>query len=149
MINLRTLFAVGFMAVLTSCGTTQDVTADKQAGTRGRSNQEITTGRTKTTTSPEFSSERTVTSTTTRNDDARYKANLKNMYSSLNMNEDQIKRFENEWGSSTSAWKRSNRNKTMNSFERTEYQDRILKGILDETQFEAYREWARENPMTD
>lgn len=153
--KIKTLFAVGFLAVLTSCGTTKDVatkdsTAIKQESNRGRSNQGDTSGRTKTTNSPQMSSEKTADSTdTVENNDALDTARLQEMYSSLNMDENQIKRFESDWGRSTSVWKRSNRNKSMNNFEKVEYQDRILKNILDESQFEAYQEWARENPMTD
>lgn len=153
--NLKTLMAVGFLAVLTTCGTTKEVpdvdnTATKQETNRGRSNQENSAKRTKTTNSPQMSSEKTAASTdTVENNDALDTARLQEMYSSLNMDETQIKRFESDWGRSTSVWKRSNRNKSMNNFEKVEYQDRILKNILDESQFEAYQEWARENPMTD
>lgn len=152
MINLRTFLAVGFLAVLTSCGTTKETTqpvATKQETNRGRSNQDNTSGRTKTTTSPKFSSEKAATATSIRNDEARDKAKMQEMYTSLSMNDDQIERFESEWARSTGNWKRSNRNKTMNNFERVEYQDRILRNILDESQFDAYQEWARANPARD
>lgn len=152
--NLKTLMAVGFLAVITSCSTTKQTTdaqatANKQENNRGRSNQENTIERTKTTNSAQFPTERTASSENTRNNDAVDTARMQEMYSSLKMDDSQIKRFESEWGSSTSAWKKSNRNKTMNNFERVEYQDRILKNILDESQFESYQEWARENPGRD
>lgn len=156
--KIKTLLAVGFLAILTSCGTTQqttnkdntkDITTAKQVNNRGRSNQDNIEGRTKTENSPQLSTGRAATSETVRNIDAIDKARMQDMYSSLNMNKEQVERFENEWKSSTDTWKRSNRNKSMNSFERVEYQDRILKNILDESQFETYQEWARENPMRD
>ncbi|WP_026452694.1 hypothetical protein [Aequorivita capsosiphonis] len=148
--NLRTLLAVGFLAVLTSCGTTKQTADASSVSTetnRGRSNQ--TTERTKTEKSPQFSSERSETSETVRNSETVDNARIQQMYTALDMNKDQISRYENEWKRSTGAWKSKNRNKNMNSFEKTEYQDRIMKNILDESQFEAYQEWARENPITD
>ncbi len=178
--KIKTLFAVGFLAILTSCGTTQqtttkNTTAVKQENNRGRSNQDNIEARTKTETSPQLSTKRAATSETVRNVeqrtktdnspqlstgravssetvrniDATDKARIQKMYSSINMNEEQVARFENEWKNSMGNWKRSNRNKTMNSFERVEYQDQILKNILDESQFDAYQEWARENPLKD
>lgn len=156
--KIKTLLAVGFLALLTSCGTTQqttnkdntkDTTAAKQENNRGRSNQDNIEGRTKTENSSQLSKGRAATSETVRNNEALDKTRMQEMYSSLKMDEDQVERFEHEWRQSTGSWKRSNRNRAMNNYERVEYQDRILKNILDESQFEAYQEWARENPMKD
>lgn len=155
--KIQTLFAVGFLAVLTSCGTTQQTTKNENSSVkvennRGRSNQQMqenTVGRTKTETSPQLSSEKKTRAESVRNSDSPDNARNQLMYTSLNMKEEQVERFENEWKNATGTWKRSNRNKSMNSFEKVEYQDRILKNILDESQFEAYRTWARENPMKD
>lgn len=172
--NLKTLFAVVFLAILTSCGTTKETTKDATKSStvstetnRGRSNQSVdrsnqtvdrtnqTVDRTKTDTSQNSSSGKSITAANTKaSDDARNieaadKARMEKMYSSLNWDEEQISRFENEWKNSTNQWKRSNRGKTMNSFERTEYQDRIMKDILDDDQFGQYQEWARENPIID
>ncbi|WP_310990998.1 hypothetical protein [Aequorivita marina] len=152
--TLQTLLVISFLAVLTACGPTKEPTSTdaktaKVENNRGRSNQGISKGRTKTTNAPDFSSDNVTDSEAVRNNEERNKARMQEMYSTLNMDEAQIKRFENEWKRSTGAWKRSNRNQSMNNFEKVEYQDRILSNILDEAQFEAYREWARENPMTD
>lgn len=154
--NLTTLLAVGFLAVLTSCSTTKqtaDASSVSSETNRGRSNQTIE--RTKTENTPKFSSDRSSSSDNAnisdniKNTEATDMARMEEMYSSLDMNKEQITRYEKEWKSSIGAWKRSNRGKTMNSFERTEYQDRIMKNILNETQFETYQKWARENPITD
>lgn len=157
--NLRTLLAVGFLAFMTSCNTTKQTTTDSVdrstrqtttktvEGNRGRSNQDISQNQ--STNSRQVSSKRVSSTGTARNNKALSMERNKNMYETLNLDDSQIKRFENDWKNSTNSWKRSNRNKTMNSFERTEHQDRIMKNILDDSQFQAYQEWARENPITD
>lgn len=148
--NLRTLLAVGFLAVLTSCSTTKqtaDTTSVSTETNRGRSNQ--TVERTKKTSSPDFSREKSISSEAVRNTENLDEARAQKMYSSLKMDKNQTIRYENEWKRSMGAWKSNNRNKNMNSFEKTEYQDRIMKNILNETQFASYQEWARENPITD
>jgi hypothetical protein len=61
------------------------------------------------------------------------------------MSEDQINRFESEWKSATSSLGSNNSNQNLNSFERTEIQDRILKGILNKAQFAKYQQWAINN----
>lgn len=154
--NLRTLFAVSFLAVLTSCGTTQQAADTSTISTpstpstetnRGRSNQNLDRG--KTNSSSEISSGKSRTTAAVRNSEELNDARTQQMYSSLRMEKEQIIRYENEWKSSTATWKRSNRDRNMNSFERTEYQDRIMKSILNDSQFQAYQEWARENPIAD
>lgn len=152
--NLKILVAVCFLSMLTSCGTIKETTTSTETTTvqdnkRGRSNQVNTEGRTKTTNSPQMTSEKIEVKEDVRVAEAREKARLQEMYSALDMDEVQISRFESEWGRAAGNWKRSNRNASMNTFERVEYQDRILKNILDEAQFETYQEWARENPIPD
>jgi hypothetical protein len=80
---------------------------------------------------------------------AKEEARMQKMYSNLNMNDDQISRFESEWKASENSWNSTNRNKAMNNFERTESQDRILKEILDDAQFKKYQQWARDNARTE
>ena len=67
------------------------------------------------------------------------------MFVDLGMTEEQVNRFNSEWNRTLQNWNNNNRNKEMNSFERTELQDNILSKILSETQFKNYRVWAREN----
>lgn len=157
--NLRTLLAVGFLAIMTSCSTTKQTTTDSVdsstrqtttktvEGNRGRSNQNI--DQAQTNNSRQITSKRVSTTGAVRNNEAFYRERNQNMYKTLNLDDTQITRFENDWRNSTNTWKRGNRKKEMNSFERTEYQDRIMKDILDKEDFEAYQEWARENPITD
>lgn len=153
--NIRTLLAVGFLAFLTSCSSTKETTNTRAANTstnkiennRGRSNQDYE--KVERQTSRKNSSERVSSSRAVRNNDALDRERFQSMYTMLNLDDTQKTRFENEWQNSTNSWKSRNRNKTMNSFERTERQDRIMKNILDESQFEVYQKWAREHPITD
>lgn len=150
--NIKSLFTIGGIVLLISCGTTQEP-AQKESqsvttnSNRGRSNTE-TPSRVATRSSEssriaqvESSKGRTVD----RHNEAAEAENFKRMYSDLEMTPDQIDKFETEWSKSLEAWKRTNRNKVMNNYERIEYQDRILRDILSESQFESYQEWVREN----
>lgn len=162
--KLRIFLSMGLLGLLTACGTTQSSTADTQTTNRGRSNTEIASTRNSTTntrqatrTTRANTSTRQVTSetsaattatTTNQNTVAMEEARIQKMYSDLEMTQEQRSRFEREWNNASENWKKSNRNKTMNSFERTEYQDQILKDILTEQQFQNYQQWARENAGT-
>ena len=151
--KLKTLSAVGFVVLLTACGGTQTSTTNStktQEANRGRTNTEVASGRNPTSTSTSRStlSGRVTTTTTTINAQAADEERMQKMYSDLGMDQGQRARFEREWKNTSESWKRTDRNKTMNSFERTEYQDRILKDILTEQQFQQYQEWARENAAT-
>ena len=171
--KVKIFLSVGLLSLLTACGTTQKTTTDAQTTDRGRSNTEVinnnasTTNRadantrsasnTRTTTNTkqstatkrETSSRTSSTTAATRDTGALDAAKMKKMYSDLEMNDAQINSFERNWKTAMDSWKRSNRNKTMNNFERTENQDRILKEVLDEAQFEKYQQWARANVKTE
>lgn len=156
---------MGLLGLLTACGTTQSSTADTQTTNRGRSNTEIASTRNSTTNTRQATrttrantstrqantetSESATATTTNRNTVAMEEAKMQKMYSNLNMNAAQISRFESEWKASVNSWNSTNRNKAINSFERTESQDRILKEILDEAQFKKYQQWARDNARTE
>lgn len=142
--TLRTLSAVGLLALLTACGGTQTSTTDNQTITpnRGKSNTEMTSaGKAPTRQTSTVSG----STDTTRNDAAATKAEMEKMYVALDMNDDQIERYNTDWQTAMNSWNRSNRNKTMNSFERTETKDKIMKGILNDSQFSKYQQWARDN----
>lgn len=160
--KLRIFLSMGLLGLLTACGTTQSSTADTQTTNRGRSNTEIASTRNSTTntrqatrttrattSTRQATTETSEATTANRNTVAMEEAIIQKMYSNLNMNAAQISRFESEWKASINSWNSTNRNKAMNSFERTESQDRILKEILDEAQFKKYQQWARENARTE
>ncbi|WP_146743734.1 hypothetical protein [Aequorivita sp. CIP111184] len=142
--KLRTFLSVGLLALLTACGTTKNSTAENQATNRGRANTEVISSGNSVSGSRPKTENRTAATITTSTD-VENKAAMEQMYSYLNMSDDQISRFDRGWKSTTDTWKKANPNKSMNSFERTETQDKILKDILDESQFEKYQQWAREN----
>lgn len=148
--------ALGLMAMLSACGGTQNATTNTQSETRGRSNTQMETsaGRAPVQTS----TTRTTTATTNRNTNARTttaaasaeveaarEANRQKMYSELQMDNNQISRYESSWTSEMDTWNRNNRNQQMNAYERAERQDRIMRDILNEQQLEKYQQWAREN----
>lgn len=159
--NLKILLAVLFMALLTACGNTKSTTNEpkatigEQVPNRGRSNTQATsttgtvnstneTSRTRVTRTTTEGSTRTTSSNRTiaaNEIAAAQKAKMEKMYADLNMSDDQISRFESEWKTSTGSWS----SQPMNNYERTEIQDRIMKDILNDTQFEKYQQWARDN----
>ncbi len=159
--KLRIFLSMGLLGLLTACGTTQSSTADIQTTNRGRSNTQIATTSNSTTNTRQATrttrattstrqvttetSEATTATTANRTNVVNNEARIQKMYSDLEMTQDQRSRFEREWSNASESCKKSNRNKTMNSFERTEYQDEILKDILTEQQFQNYQQWAREN----
>ncbi|HET8804186.1 MAG TPA: hypothetical protein VFM72_06370 [Aequorivita sp.] len=162
--KLRIFLSMGLLGLITACGTTQSSTADTQITNRGRSNTEIASTRNSTTNTRQATrttrattstrqattetSEATTATTANRTNVVNDEARMQKMYSDLEMAQDQRSRFEREWKNASERWKKSNRNKTMNSYERTEYQDQILKDILTEQQFQNYQKWARENAST-
>ncbi len=145
--SIKSIFAIGFTALLVSCSTTKETTATKTAQNRGRSNVETTTNtdKMKVVDSRTVSSKASATASANGMSDMDEKANFNQMYTDLDMNPQQIARFEKDWKNSTDSWKRANRNKTMNNYERIETQDRILKNILDDSQFESYQQWVRDH----
>lgn len=144
--KLRTILSVGLLGLLAACGTSKTSTeADNNPMTnRGSSSASVLSGG-NTVSSRTTTTENRTTRTTNGNVEVENKAGMEQMYSYVNMTGDQISRFERGWKSTTDAWKKTNPNQTMNSFERTEAQDKILKNILDDAQFASYQEWAKKN----
>ncbi|PKQ45085.1 hypothetical protein CSW08_09920 [Confluentibacter flavum] len=68
------------------------------------------------------------------------------MYTSLNMTDEQIGEYESVTRSSMDTWKRDNPQKTMATQDRMKYQSDHLKTILDESQYTNYGQWATSNP---
>ena len=69
-----------------------------------------------------------------------------NMYTSLNMTEDQIQRYETASRTSMDAWKSSNAQRAMTLEQRMETQDATVKAILDASQYKNYQQWLKDNP---
>ncbi len=145
--NLKTLFAIGGMALLTACGTPKETTSTSVNTNRGRSTTETNSKVAVKASegSRTIRGEASANTANARNTEATEKAKLKRMYTDLEMTNEQIIQFENEWKRSMESWKRSNRGKEMNNYERVEYQDKILRDVLNDSQYESYRDWVRKN----
>ncbi|WP_100615007.1 hypothetical protein [Confluentibacter citreus] len=68
------------------------------------------------------------------------------MYTSLNMTEEQIGKYETETRMSMDAWKQDNPQKMMAIEDRMKHQSDHLKTILNESQFISYGQWTTSNP---
>ena len=139
------MLAIGLVTFLTSCEATKQSTTSKEPGTRGRVNTEAPSTSSQSTVSRSETARRTAAVSSRNDTQALNEARMNEMFTALNMNQDQIGRFQREWQTSLNTWKRNNRNQEMNNYERVEQQDKILRGILEESQFRAYQEWAREH----
>lgn len=156
--KLRIFAASVFLVLLTACGTTKTNTVETQEPNRGRVNTDVAPNENPTRSPRQTTREAgtnkevvgatrngSTSATAATNSDTATTDKMRKMYSDLNLTDEQIRNFESLWASSLNTWKRSNPNKTMNSFERTEYENRIMKGMLDDTQFKRYQQWARDN----
>lgn len=68
------------------------------------------------------------------------------MYSSLKMTDDQIKRYEDASRTSNDKWTQDNPNKTMSAQDRVKVQNDNLRSILDDSQYKNYEKWSTANP---
>lgn len=155
--TLNTLLAIGLTALLVSCGSSKDTTTKDVSQNRGSSNVETTTSsrsvsnaksaRTNSMNqnSRNATAEASKTVAATRNAANENTMDYTQMYKKLDMTPKQIAGFEDQWKRTNEDWTKNNGNKTMNNYERTEYQDKILRDILDEKQFSNYQQWVRDN----
>lgn len=141
--SIKGFIAIGLTAVMISCGTTKDSTSTIAERERGRNNVENATNVNSRT--AQESRVTRVGESANRLAEVEEKMGLQRMYSDLDMTQSQIADFERQWTIVKTSWARENRNQVMNSYERIENQDRILKGILDESRFKAYQQWVRDN----
>lgn len=151
--KLKLLLMFTITGVLLSCGSTKDTsttgTTSKSVQTsseRGRSNMDNTTSSTNRATATP-SERKSTTSEASAAADAwdREGKRLDLMYRDLNMDKDQIAKFQSGWKNVYGDWQRKNKDREMNSYERIEHQDSILKNILSEDQFEEYQNWVRKH----
>lgn len=160
--NIQIFIAVGLVTLLTACGGT-NTTAETQSTidgqtNRGRSSAQVAatgtaSGRVSNATAENTertasTTTRTTTAVNNRSAMAANKEKMEKMYTHLNMTEGQISRYESEWRKATGSWNGSN-GQEMNAYERAEVQDKIMKEILDDSQFQKYQQWARENAETN
>src|SRR5690554_6352150 len=131
--SIKGFIAIGLTAVMISCGTTKDSSSTIAERERGRTNVETATNVNSRT--AQESRVTRVGESANRLAEVEEKMELKRMYSDLDMTQSQIADFERQWNVAKTSWARENRNQVMNSYERIENQDRILKGVLDESRF--------------
>ena len=148
--NLRTIALAACTALLLSCGPTKETVSSKEAQNRGRNNQEVITTKTaipvnKSRTVREGATGITSKDVASSPTEEQRRMQLKNMFEEVGMTGEQVQRFDDNWKTVLNSWKRNNRDKEMNNYERIEYQDRILGDILDDDQFKNYKEWVRKN----
>src|SRR5690606_8603298 len=67
------------------------------------------------------------------------------MYSSLKMTNDQIKKYENASRTSLDTWIRDHPNEAVSSQDRTRIQEENLRSVLDEAQYQNYEEWSADD----
>lgn len=68
------------------------------------------------------------------------------LYATFNMSEDQIQKYEN----ALQSWKESEKEdafKLLSANAKIKEEDRILKDILDASQYERYKKWAKANDL--
>ncbi len=64
-----------------------------------------------------------------------------NMYKTVVMDKDQVKRYETDYETNMAVWRKSNPNREMSNTELSEYNNRTLKPILNDKQYTAYQQW--------
>lgn len=144
---IKTFIAIGFTTLLMSCGPAKETTSKTVNENRGRSNVEATANANKTV----AETSRTVRKNPTVNEMERRISKIEEekylelMYSDLDMSLEQQAQFQKEWKKTMDSWRRSNRDKVMNNYERAEHEDRILRDILNDDQLENYHNWVRKN----
>lgn len=71
------------------------------------------------------------------------------MYTGLNMNPDQIRRYESDSKSAMQNWKKKNKNTAMSTQDRMQQESKHLKSILDSDQYSQYEQWVTDNPYNN
>lgn len=149
--TLKTFLIIGSVGIFTACGVTKsnadtsNNTVEAQTSNRGRSNTEVSVDREASRKKRELTNERSSSIATAVEAEKAHETKMQKMYIDLNMTPEQVNQFDRKWKITMDNWNNNNRNKTLNSFERTELQDNVLRKILSDTQFKKYRVWARDN----
>lgn len=70
-----------------------------------------------------------------------------NMYKTVVMDKDQVKRYETDYDTNMALWRKNNPNKEMSNTELSEYNNRTLKPILNDEQYTNYQQWETGYPQ--
>lgn len=147
--KINSILTIAALGILTACGTGNSTTTAAPGNMNGRTD---TTGtmydadvNTNTNTRV-HDPERPATTTVNRNSNDDRQALRQQMYSSLNMTDDQIRRYETASKQANDTWKKNNPNKNMSTDDMRMQRDSNLKPILNESQYTQYQQWSRNNP---
>ncbi len=156
--NLKSIFAIGMLALVTACGTTNKTTSDTSNTSIRRG--DTPTSRTSTNTATTTNANRSTNVSGTRGNSnmqqksaeemkastAANEAYKQKMATDLSFTEAQMNSYETNWNAENAKWLRTHRNKEMTLYERVETQDKIFKSILNQSDFAKYQAWVRDNP---
>lgn len=141
--HLKKLFAFAVVMVLMSCG-------------NGKNTSSTTASRTESTTDRDYnsntdrmdntSSTDRMTNTNTYEPTDYDRTRMTNLYSHLNLSEDQVAQYENASRQQMDTWRRNNPNSTLNTQQRMKLEDQSMKSFLDSNQYSSYQQWVRDNP---
>ncbi|MBT0608380.1 hypothetical protein [Aequorivita echinoideorum] len=140
---------IGFMATLMACGGTQSTPTEVQSKDRGRSNKQSNTSNQSRNNAAIESREAMLEKN--NNDEAQAMREemqaemMHKMFTDIKMDEEQIANFQEQWNSEIDMRNSNPDVQPITTFERIEIQDRIMKEMLRDEQFEQYQLWVREN----
>jgi len=135
--NLKFLNILIFLSVFISCGTSKNVSNES---TTTRDANPVATQRT-----TEIAREGRNSAEEIKRMEARNNA----MFEAVRMNDDQIRTYKSNWNETQRLHNSRNSNRKMNAYEQMEQEDKIMKNLLDEQQYERFQQWRRANPITD
>lgn len=135
--NLKFLNLLIFLSVFISCGTSKNVSNES---TTTRDANPVATQRT-----TEIAREGRNSAEEVKRMEARNNA----MFEAVKMDSDQIRNYKSNWKELQRLYHSRNSNRKMNPYEQMEQEDKLMKNLLDEQQYERYQQWRRANPITD
>lgn len=135
--NLKFLNLLIFLSVFISCGTSKNVSNES---TTTRDANPVATQRTTEIAREGRNSAEEV---------KRMEARNNTMFEAVKMDSDQIRNYKSNWKEIQRLYHSRNSNRKMNPYEQMEQEDKLMKNLLDEQQYEHYQQWRRANPITD
>ena len=135
--NLKFLNLLIFLSVFISCGTSKNVSNES---TTTRDANPVATQRT-----TEIAREGRNSAEEVKRMEARNNA----MFEAVKMDSDQIRNYKSNWKEIQRLYHSRNSNRKMNPYEQMEQEDKLMKNLLDEQQYERFQQWRRANPNTD
>ena len=153
--NLNSLLFLGVMGLFIACSgsksTPYATTPNSPTSTPTAQTSRTVDGSTRqTSANPRVPNpEKPTTTVNNRNIKTDREARMKQMYSSLNMTEDQINRYESAYRQNQNTWEERNDGREMSAEERNDWRNNTFRSILDPTQYQDYQNWSKSNPDMD